>query len=342
MFFVKRSEFSPSTPPASMKSFLKSLRSAYTFYRQCYLDARRFRNSISARKLGTKAAVARIESDIVRQYHVIEKGLTMPDFRPGFGKDMVRGLVRSMRALEKHPCAARCDSGQLGAARATLREYHERHAALGHDISEILPDNCRDLWEKATPGEGGSRPFTPVAAGDADAFERVVRSRASVRNLDPDRTPSRETIMAAVDLAMRSPSVCNRQTARVHVFTGVDAKRALSFQSGNRGFGHKIPMVIIVTSDLRYFTGTAERYQGWIDGGMFSMLLLLALHAQGLGAVSLNWSVNNERDRELRNAVAIPEYERVIMLIGCGHPTPEALIPVSARRRADDVVAWRE
>jgi nitroreductase len=98
--------------------------------------------------------------------------------------------------------------------------------------------------------------------------------------------------------------------------------------------------VIIVTSDLRYFTGTAERYQGWIDGGMFSMLLLLALHAQGVGAVSLNWSVNNERDRELRNAVAIPEYERVIMLIGCGHPTPEALIPVSARRRADDVVSW--
>jgi nitroreductase len=325
-----------------VKSFLKSLRTRYAFYRQCYLDAKRFRDSISPGKLGPAAAVARIEGDIVRQYHVIEKGLTMPDFRPGFGKDMVRGLVRSMRALEKHPCAARCDSGQLGAARATLREYHERHAALGHDISEILPDNCRDLWENATPGDGGSRPFTPVASGDADAFERVVRSRASVRSFDAARTPSRETIMAAVDLAMRSPSVCNRQTARIHVFTGEDAQRALSFQSGNRGFGHRIPMVIIVTSDLRYFTGTAERYQGWIDGGMFSMLLLLALHAQGLGAVSLNWSVNNERDRELRNAVAIPEYERVIMLIGCGHPTPEALIPVSARRRADDVVAWRE
>jgi nitroreductase len=146
--------------------------------------------------------------------------------------------------------------------------------------------------------------------------------------------------MAAVDLAMRSPSVCNRQTARIHVFTGEDAQRALSFQSGNRGFGHRIPMVIIVTSDLRYFTGTAERYQGWIDGGMFSMLLLLALHAQGLGAVSLNWSVNNERDRELRNAVAIPEYERVIMLIGCGFPSPDGLVPVSSRRLATDVASW--
>ena len=323
-----------------MKSFLKSLRSAYTFYRQCYLDARRFRNSISARKLGTKAAVARIESDIVRQYHVIEKGLTMPDFRPGFGKDMVRGLVRSMRALEKHPCSGLCNDGQLAAARATLREYHERHAALGHDISDVLPDPCRDLWQNAVHGDGGSRAFAPVDPEDADAFKRVARSRASVRNFDPARIPSRDAIMAAVDLAMRSPSVCNRQTARVHVFTGADAQRALSFQSGNRGFGHKIPMVIIVTSDLRYFTGTAERYQGWIDGGMFSMLLLLALHSQGLGAVSLNWSVNNERDQQLRAAVGIPDYERVIMLIGCGHPTQNAMIPVSRRRAGSEITRW--
>jgi nitroreductase len=323
-----------------MKTLIKSLRSCYGFYRQCFLDAKRFRNAISPEKLGSDANVARIESDIVRQYHVIEKGLTMPDFRPGFGQDMVRGLVRSMRAMEKHPCANRCDATQLSAARATLREYHERHAALGHDISEILPGSDRDLWENATPGDGGSRSFTPVNAEDADAFERVVRSRSSVRSFDPDRTPSRDSIMAAIDLAMRSPSVCNRQTARVHVFTGEDAQRALSFQSGNRGFGHKIPMVIIVTSDLRYFTGTAERYQGWIDGGMFSMLLLLALHSQGLGAVSLNWSVNNERDQQLRAAVGIPDYERVIMLIGCGFSAADALIPVSTRRRAADVVSW--
>jgi nitroreductase len=325
-----------------MKAYLKSLRARWNFYRQCYLDSKRFLDSISPRKLGREAAVARIESDIVRQYHVIEKGLCMPDFRPGFGKDIVQGLVRSMRALEKHPCAAICDPGQLAAARSALCEYHQRHAALGHDIEHILPESTRDLWETGTPGDGGSRPFIPVSTGDSDAFERVVRSRASVRNLDPEDPPSKELVMAAVDIALRAPSVCNRQTARVHVFTGADAQRALSFQSGNRGFGHRIPMVLIVTSDLRYFTGTAERYQGWIDGGMFSMLLLLALHAKGLGAVSLNWSVNNDSDLALRKTMALPAYERVIMLIGCGHPVPGGLVPVSARRDAADVVSWRK
>jgi nitroreductase len=323
-----------------MKSLIKSLRSRFRFYTECFLDSRRFLNSISQRKLGQDAAIARIESDIIRHYHVIEKGLSMPDFRPGFGKEMVRGLVRSMRAMEKHPCASSCNPSQIAAARATLREYHERHATLGYDIADILPNTCRDLWESAKLGDGGSRPFTPVSPDDALSFERVVRSRASVRSMDPERIPSKESIREAIEIALRSPSVCNRQTARVHVFTGADAQRALSFQSGNRGFGHGIPMVIIVTSDLRYFTGTVERYQGWIDGGMFSMLLLLALHAKGLGAVSLNWSVSNERDIALRSAMSIPAYERVIMLIGCGHPASDGLVPVSARRSADQITRW--
>ena len=323
-----------------MKSFLKSLRGCIRFYRQCYLDSKRFLDSISPAKLGREAAVARIESDVVRQYHVIEKGLSMPDFRPGFGKDLVQGLVRSLRALQQHPCANLCAPGQIASARAVLREYHERHQTIGHDISAILPDSSHDLWQDGKQGDGGSRPFTPASPDDARAFERVVRSRASVRNVDPDRIPDRKIILEAVDVALRAPSVCNRQTARIHAYTGDAAQRALAIQSGNRGFGHKIPMVLVVTSDLRFFTGTVERYQGWIDGGMFAMLLLLALHAKGLGAVALNWSVNHTKDRALRKAVEIPDHERIIMLIGCGYPVRDCLVPISKRRSPIEITFW--
>ena len=325
-----------------MKAHLKSLRSRWNFYRQCYLDSKRFLQSISPEHLDEAAAVARIESDIVRQYHVIEKGLCMPDFRPKFGKDVVTGLVKSIRELAAHPCAASCNPGQLAAARATLREYHDRHLALGIDISDILPASSHELFEGAMPAVGGTRPFTPVDTNDAQAFQNVVFSRASVRDMNPDRVPDRTLIQQAVETALRSPSVCNRQTARVHVFTGDAAQRTLALQSGNRGFGHKIPMVIIVTSDLRFFTGTVERYQGWIDGGMFSMLLLLALHAIGLGAVSLNWSVNNAKDLALRKTAAIPEYERIMMLIGCGYPNEQCRIPVSTRRNPEEIISWNQ
>jgi hypothetical protein len=98
-----------------MKSLLKSLRGRIRFYRQCYLDSKRFLDSISPAKLGREAAVARIESDVVRQYHVIEKGLSMPDFRPGFGKDMVQGLVRPRRAA------------RIPRATPNHRPRHQRH-----------------------------------------------------------------------------------------------------------------------------------------------------------------------------------------------------------------------
>lgn len=99
-------------------------------------------------------------------------------------------------------------------------------------------------------------------------------------------------------------------------------------------------MVLIPTSDMRYLTGTIERYQAWIDGGLFSMTLLLALHAEGLGAVSLNWCVQNQRDRQLHRASGIPEYERVMMLIGCGYPSSNALVPLSKRRPLEEIVRW--
>ncbi|MBK1827808.1 nitroreductase family protein [Haloferula rosea] len=323
-----------------MKSFIKSVRARLRYYHECYQDAKRFIVSISPKKLGPELAVARIESDIVRQYHVIEKGLCMPDFRPGFGQDVVRGLVRSLQSLEQHPFAGVCVGGQIEAARATLREYDDRHRSIGFDVSEILRDEDRHMWANAPEREGGIRPFEPCQRVDAGAFERVVRGRASVRDFDPERIPSQDKILSCIELALRAPSVCNRQTARVHVFAGHSAQKVLSHQSGNRGFGHKVPMVLVVTSDLRYFTGTVERYQGWIDGGMFSMLLLLALQAAGLGAVALNWSVRNETDRSLRVDADLPEHERVIMLIGCGYPKEGCRVPVSARRAASDVTTW--
>jgi nitroreductase len=325
-----------------MKSFIKSLRSKFRFYHECYKDARRFLDSISESKLGSGLGVARIESDVVRQYHVIEKGLSMPEFRPGFGKDVVLGLVRSLRALESHPDAGKCNKGQVDAARSVLKAYRERHDQIGVSVENMLPPGSESLWNDLGSSCGGTRAHQSVSVDAAAGFEAVVMSRASVRSFIPELIPDRQLILESVATAARAPSVCNRQTARVHVLTGDAAQRALSHQTGNRGFGHRIPMVIVVTSDLRFFTGTVERYQGWIDGGMFAMLLLLALHARGLGAVALNWSVNNAKDTALRSDIGIPAHERIIMLIGCGYPEPDCVVPVSRRRSPGEITTWIE
>lgn len=314
---------------------------AFRFYREWFLDARRYLNSAKVVAKPTKHVIEHLESDIVRRYHVIEKGLSMPDFRPRFGGEMVGQLRRMLLQWESTATEVKGGgSNQIAAAHAVLRAYSERHEAIGVDVSDILGTCDLAVADDRDVGNGGVTTIRSVTKEDADAFQRVVESRTSVRNFRSDLIPDRKVIGDAVAAAIRSPSVCNRQTWRVHAYEGGRAQEMLALQNGNRGFGHTIPVVLVITSDMRYFTGAIERYQAWIDGGMFSMTLLLALHAKGLGAVPLNWSVLNDRDCKLRKASDIPAHERIIMLIGCGYPKPDTLVAVSQRRPVRDFIRW--
>ena len=84
---------------------------------------------------------------------------------------------------------------------------------------------------------------------------------------------------------MKSPSACNRQAWHVYHSDSDEVKLAvLKEQSGNKGFGDKIPNLLIVASDLKAFMPAEERYQHWIDGGMFSMSLVYAFHSLGVAS----------------------------------------------------------
>lgn len=318
-----------------MVRWLKRIKQWLVFHREVFLDGRRFRAAIPSIRPGSPHRQFHLASDIVRRYHVLEKGLAMPEFRPGFGRPMVSDLVNDLVAWNSLGLPP---DGQTSAAQAALRAYRDRHAELGFDLGDLLAGV--DLGEPCELGSGGTRPVEQVSAELGAAFEAVARSRASVRTFEPDRIPDRGTILEAVAIAARAPSVCNRQTARVHAFTGSATQELLKFQNGNRGFGHRVPLLFVVTSDLRFFTGVSERNQGWIDGGLFAMLFLLGLHAKGLGAVALNWSVKNDLDSGFRKVAKLPSHERVIMLIGCGYPESDAVVPVSQRRPADQIVSF--
>jgi len=97
-----------------------------------------------------------------------------------------------------------------------------------------------------------------------------------------DRPVKQEIVKRAVSLALKTPSVCNRQAWFVyHIDDQSIIGRCLELQNGNSGFGHKIQSLLIIASDLKAFDTGGERYQHWIDGGMFSMSLVYALHPWG-------------------------------------------------------------
>ena len=306
-------------------------------HRESFQDANRYYQSASWAGPVEKHKIAHLRAELIKHYHVLEKGLVMSDFRPRSGIPIVKQLVVLVSRFGAAGGAA--DDCHFQVANSVLQAYHQRHEDLGIDVSDLIPLEILEL-KIPTGIKGGSKLARDISSDELAKFDRIALSRHSVRQFDPERRPERDLIVASVKTALSAPSVCNRQTWRVHLYEGSKAQEVLSLQNGNRGFGHLIPTVAVVTSDMRYFAGGAERFQGWIEGGLFSMNFLLSLHARGLSSVALNWSRLNKDDLKLRAVGEIPAYERIIMLIGIGYALPEHIVASSFRSTSDQFITW--
>jgi len=176
---------------------------------------------------------------------------------------------------------------------------------------------------------------------DATDFDytRFVQTRCSVRHFT-GQSVSPDAVRNAVSQAIKTPRTCNREMRRVYAAYEPKLRdHLLTYHNGNRGFGHKLGAVLIVTVDLREFDMIGERNQSWIDGGLFAMSLGYALHAARLGTCMLNWSEDFEHDQVLRKEFNIPDHEVIITFIGVGH-VPEAFeVAASPAPSADDILS---
>jgi len=165
-------------------------------------------------------------------------------------------------------------------------------------------------------------------------FAAFAAARHSVRQFTGEPVDP-EDMRAAIADAAKSPSVCNRATCMAYVaFSEAARSRALSFQDGNRGFGHLAGAVAIVVSDMRGFISFGERNQAFVDGGLFAMTLAYALHARGYGACMLNWSATAGRDRRMRHALGIPSHHAVVTMMAVGRMPERLSVAASPRREA--------
>lgn len=283
-------------------------------------------------------------AQITLSYHSLEKGLSIANPRPGFGlAPAVRlaGLIESY--LDQYPY-----DEEIRAAVGTLESYLAFQRSHAHDLP-LLTARVGALVEAAPqPLLDAERGGVELVSGEApsplgsDVFERFLLTRHSVRHF-ADRPVSAELLRRAVAQGQLSPSACNRQGARAYCFTEKGrVGEILKLQPGNRGWGHTVPAVMVITAAVDVFGGPGERRQCFIDGGLFAMTTVLALHALGLGTCMLAWSVSPSQDQKMRRLAGVPDSEEIIMLVAVGH-MPEALrVPVSKRLNSSNVAFVHE
>lgn len=221
--------------------------------------------------------------------HALEKGLSHTDVRLGFGRSAISALVLALEAyrLAGHPK----DNETFVCALSTLHEYEEQHqqASCSSPLRDLAPDWLVQELRSCTSTSGGVQSVacrTPSAV-DCRTFSQVVYSRHSVREFG--KTPvSKEMLHESIRMARRSPSVCNRQAVSVHIEDcPATINSLLAIQGGFNGYPTP-PKLLVITADLRAFLDPTERNQAYIDGGLFSMTLLLALESFGFAACALN------------------------------------------------------
>ena len=254
---------------------------------------------------------------------------------------LIEAMARFLRSYDCHP--------ELSAVIGAIDAYFEFNEAHGCDISELksryLP--IRDSIQAALDGPNSSGGTLALSRDDVWRrgrldLEDFFGSRHSVRQFGSEPV-ERSDIEWAVRMAQRSPSVCNRQTGRVHVFENDQlGSKVLDCQTGNRGFGHQANKVIVVTVDLRRFLSIGERNQCWVDGGLFAMSLVWALHSRGIGTCFLNWSAEKEQDERLRSVANIQDWENVITLMAVGSLPEQFSVASSPRRNLKDILVFRE
>lgn len=273
---------------------------------------------------------------IIMAYHVVEKGLTMPERRLGFGHDAVLNLINLIRDYsKKFP-----QDDQFLHAISVLDAYREVHRKEQFSLSQDLRQALDSLLaEFPAVKEDSQIEMTrqQYYANLESAFPAFSASRHSVRHFSGP--VSLEQIEKAVSLARNAPSACNRQHARVHCVCDKEIqKKILSLQNGNRGFGHLADKLLIITADLHDIRWEEERNDLYTNAGIFLMNLCYALHANKVAHCLLNWSVSPFRDVLLRRLVSIPDHENIICILACGDCPEHFRLAASPRKPVSQIL----
>lgn len=275
---------------------------------------------------------------IIAVYHVIEKGLTMPEPRMGFGQHQVVLLARLLRSkcqvphLSSHP--------QFIHAAKVLNEYldfHERHEfTLEKDMVDLIRETSKKINHTCAAQYAckSDSYFLHANAGFGD----FSKSRKSVRCFSENKV-GMDVILNAVEIANTSPSSCNRQTSRVHAFyERKDIDQLLEFQAGSRGWGNRCQCLLVVTGDISLCHNVYEQDLVKVDGGMYAMSLIYALHHLKIAACPLNCYMPRNREKAIKSFAGIPVNQNLVVMIACGYPSDDMTLALSPRRAASEVL----
>lgn len=279
----------------------------------------------------------KIESELILDYHSIEKGFLHENIRYRFAEDRVKRMLNN---LEKIDYEVR-KSSQVSIALKVLADYYEVHKLNEISIENYFPFEiynvikARITYKDDIVIKSNSEEYFENAQ---KSFPEFSNSRKSIRQFS-QHLISIERIEQVLDLARNAPSVCNRQPCKVHFVQNKKiVDEILLLQGGLTGFSANVNQIMVLTCDRNYFFSVGERNQMYIDGGIFLMNLLYALHYNKIGACPANWGKEYQDDLSAQEILGLSPSEKIICVIAVGYVNGPIKYTLSMRRSVDEVL----
>lgn len=276
--------------------------------------------------------------------HRLEKGLIMRPRRDVFALDYI-GTSAEMYEILVGQQPLDEDGAQLERwARQVLDRFFEVTAA--HPTLDAARARYEAARRRADEAEPAARPYardleTPLTV-DYEGMLQLAHRRRSVRWFLQMPVP-RDLIDQALQVALQSPSACNRQPFEVRVYDDPALVEELgAIPMGTTGLSHNFPCVLLWVGNLRSFAHHRDRHVPYIDASLAAMAFQFALETLGLASCCINWPDIPKRERRLRRTIHLADDERVVMFMAVGYPDPEGEVPFSQKKSLDAIRSFNK
>ncbi|MDC6362084.1 MULTISPECIES: nitroreductase family protein [Flavobacteriaceae] len=279
----------------------------------------------------------KIEAKIILNYHGIEKGFVHDQIRPRFAIKRVKNLIAELNLIEKEYC----HNSQTLIAQKVLIDYYEYHHQLNISISDYFPEKIY----KGFKSKSNTKEKSFVVKNRVEYFSDINKSfdlfsdsRKSIRSFTSEKI-TQETIEEVVSLASNAPSVCNRQPSKAYFINNKKlVNQVLDIQGGLTGFQNEINQILVVTVDRNYFYTIGERNQFYIDGGIYLLNVMYALHFKKIGCCPANWGKTYDVDKKAQRILKLKESEKIICVLAIGYIQDEIKYTLSKRRPLEEML----
>lgn len=272
--------------------------------------------SLKCLKLSTKGQLPKYE--ILQLSHRLEKGFLIEKPKPLWGWEKAERLA-SLLQINKDEFSNRTGRGVLKAyidAKKKCENPAEREKAVRFETQ------YSEISTEKTLGGVISLNKEEISINEKEVVENFFNTRHSCREFQ-DKIVSREDVMAAIALAMKCPSACNRQVTNCYVYQSKELQ------------------TIILTTSIRAYH--VSEFNDWfISSGIFAGYLSLTLHLYGIGSCVYRkqlygYHSYNERMRKECN---IPSDEIIMIELRFGYYKDNFKVPVSNRNSAENIVSF--